>query len=127
MEVVEKKSAEVAKFLAALNVKDLNYGASTGLNHLSTKGAKLDSFSPADGSLIGSVNCATEADYQQVMKTATEAFKEWRNIPAPKRGEIVRQMREALAEKLHPLGQLVSLETGKILAEGIGELQRGGV
>lgn len=123
MEVVEKKSAEVAKFLNELNIKDINYGASTGLKHIHTKGAKLDSFSPVDGSLIGSVNCATEADYQEVMKTATEAFKVWRNIPAPKRGEIVRQMGEQFRKYKEPLGQLVSYEMGKSLQEGLGEVQ----
>lgn len=123
MEVLEKKSAEVAKFLNELNIKDINYGASTGLQHFSTKGAKLDSFSPVDGSLIGSVNCATEADYQEVMKTASEAFKVWRNIPAPKRGEIVRQMGEQFRKHKEALGQLVSYEMGKSLQEGLGEVQ----
>lgn len=123
MEVLEKKSAEVAKFLNELNIKEINYGASTGLQHFSTKGTKLDSFSPVDGSLIGSVNCATEADYQEVMKTASEAFKVWRNIPAPKRGEIVRQMGEQFRKHKEALGQLVSYEMGKSLQEGLGEVQ----
>lgn len=108
METAVQKSAEVAKFLKELNIKDINYGASTGLHHFDTKGARLDSYSPVDGSLIGSVNCATESDYQAVMKTATEAFKVWRNIPAPKRGEIVRQMGEQFRKYKEPLGQLVS-------------------
>jgi aldehyde dehydrogenase (NAD+) len=123
METAVQKSAEVAKFLKELNIKDINYGASTGLHHFDTKGARLDSYSPVDGSLIGSVNCATESDYQAVMKTATEAFKVWRNIPAPKRGEIVRQMGEQFRKYKEPLGQLVSYEMGKSLQEGLGEVQ----
>lgn len=123
MEVAEKKSAQAAKFLEQLNIKTVNYGASTGLNHFNTKGAKLDSYSPVDGSFIGSVNVATEADYSEVMKTATEAFKTWRNIPAPKRGEIVRQMGEQFRKYKEPLGQLVSYEMGKSLQEGLGEVQ----
>jgi aldehyde dehydrogenase (NAD+) len=87
----------IEEVLKQLGLKENNYGASTGLKHTITKGKKIDSYSPVDGKLIGSVNAATAEDYVSVMKTAEEAFKVWRLIPAPKRGEIVRQMGEELA------------------------------
>jgi len=111
------------KALHDLGINDNNYGASTGLNHIITKGKKIDSFSPVDGLLIGSVNAATAEDFNQVMATAEEAFKVWRLIPAPKRGEIVRQMGDELRKYKDPLGKLVSYEMGKSLQEGLGEVQ----
>ncbi len=111
------------KALKDLGINDNNYGASTGLNHIITQGKKIDSFSPVDGLLIGSVNAATAENYNQVMSTAEEAFKVWRLIPAPKRGEIVRQMGEELRKYKDPLGKLVSYEMGKSLQEGLGEVQ----
>ncbi len=123
MEVAEKQQNATAQFLSALNIKEVNYGASTGLTPISTHGPKLNSYSPVDGSLIGSVQTATAEDYEVVMKKATEAFKIWRNVPAPKRGEIVRQMGEQFRKHKEPLGQLVSYEMGKSLQEGLGEVQ----
>jgi aldehyde dehydrogenase (NAD+) len=83
----------------------------------------VDSYSPADGQYIGSTNQATAEDYEKVMKTAEEAFKVWRMVPAPKRGEVVRQIGDKLREFKEPLGQLVSYEMGKSLQEGLGEVQ----
>ncbi|MBP6413000.1 MAG: aldehyde dehydrogenase family protein, partial [Bacteroidia bacterium] len=91
--VLNKKSS-IAKTLETLGIKEINFGASTGLTHVQTKGKKIDSYSPVDGKLIASVNAATAEDYERTIKTAEEAFKVWRMIPAPKRGEIVRQMGE---------------------------------
>ncbi|WP_210521031.1 L-piperidine-6-carboxylate dehydrogenase [Hymenobacter terricola] len=78
---------------------------------------------PADGRRIASVAFATAADYDAVVKTAEEAYKTWRLVPAPKRGEIVRQIGNKLREFKEPLGKLVSAEMGKILQEGLGEVQ----
>ena len=78
---------------------------------------------PADGRRIASVAFATAADYETVVKAAAEAFKSWRLMPAPKRGEIVRQIGNKLREFKEPLGKLVSAEMGKILQEGLGEVQ----
>ena len=83
----------------------------------------LESYSPIDGKLIGSVKQASAQDYEKVVKTASKAFIEWRKIPAPKRGEVVRQMGEALRENKENLGTLVSYEIGKIYQEGLGEVQ----
>ena len=109
--------------LHKLGIKDTNFGASTGTVHWNTSGKKVDSYSPADGQYIGSVNQATAEDYEKVMQAATEAFKVWRMMPAPKRGEVVRQIGDRLREYKEPLGQLVSYEMGKSLQEGLGEVQ----
>ncbi|MEO5644783.1 MAG: aldehyde dehydrogenase family protein [Bacteroidia bacterium] len=113
----------IAEALQALGLKEQNFGASTGTKHWNTSGPKVDSFSPADGQFIGSVNQCTAEDYEKVMSTAAAAAKVWRTIPAPKRGEIVRQMGDQLREYKEPLGKLVSYEMGKSLQEGLGEVQ----
>ena len=111
------------KFLQQLNINNINQGVSTGTQWIESKGNIIESYSPVDGKLIGSVASADAASYQKVMATATKAFEEWRMVPAPKRGEIVRQIGDALREQKEPLGQLVSYEMGKSLQEGLGEVQ----
>src|SRR3954469_16517459 len=113
----------IKEVLNTLGIKEQNSGASTGVKFIITKGKKIDSYSPVDGNLIGSINAATAEDYQQVMKTAEEAFKVWRLVPAPKRGEVVRQVGEELRKHKDSLGKLVSYEMGKSLQEGLGEVQ----
>lgn len=108
--------------LEILGVKAINEGTSTGNNHFSN-GDIIESYSPVDGQLIGKVKTTTAADYEKVMQTATEAFKTFRLMPAPKRGEIVRQFGEKLRKYKEPLGKLVSYEMGKSLQEGYGEVQ----
>ncbi|MES1221289.1 MAG: aldehyde dehydrogenase family protein [Bacteroidota bacterium] len=110
-------------FLKTLGVAANNNGVSTGANWLTSKGEKIDSFSPVDGKLIGSVTAADKQSYEVVVKKAEEAFLQWRLVPAPKRGEIVRQVGEALRKYKEPLGKLVSYEMGKSLQEGYGEVQ----
>lgn len=110
-------------FLNQLGLEQENKGVSTGSVWIDSKGAKLESFSPVDGKLIGSVTATDKAAYDKVVAKALEAFKEWRMVPAPKRGEIVRQFGDALREKKEPLGKLVSYEMGKSLQEGLGEVQ----
>lgn len=109
--------------LEKLYIKDVNEGVSTGVKSWSGAGKELKSFTPVDGSLIGIVNLADENDYDNVVKTAQEAFKSWRIIPAPRRGEIVRQIGDAFRENKEALGRLVSYEMGKSLQEGLGEVQ----
>jgi aldehyde dehydrogenase (NAD+) len=108
--------------LEILGVKAINEGTSTGNNHFSS-GAIIESYSPVDGQLIGKVKTTTAEDYEKVMQTASEAFKTFRLMPAPKRGEIVRQFGEKLRKYKEPLGKLVSYEMGKSLQEGYGEVQ----
>jgi aldehyde dehydrogenase (NAD+) len=83
----------------------------------------MGSYSPADGNLIGKVKTASRADYEKIIYTAQNAFLEWRKIPAPKRGEIVRQIGDELRKNKEPLGMLVSYEMGKSYQEGLGEVQ----
>lgn len=115
--------AEIREILDKLGIEDMNNGASTGGKWFKTRGERIDSISPVDGRLIASVNSASEADYEAVILKAQEAFKTWRTWPAPKRGEIVRQLAEKLREYKEPLGKLVSYEMGKSLQEGLGEVQ----
>ncbi len=110
-------------FLKALKIETTNKGVSTGTEWLESAGETIDSFSPVDGKKIGSVISADKASYEAVIKKAEEAFITWRLMPAPKRGEIVRQVGEALRQYKQPLGKLVSYEMGKSLQEGYGEVQ----
>src|SRR5690606_22840936 len=112
----------IMEFLKALQLKDINEGVSTG-KWLKTPGDPISSFSPVDGKLIGKVSVADRDAYESVVKKAAEAFAEWRLWPAPRRGEVVRQIGEALRRYKEPLGKLVSYEMGKSLQEGYGEVQ----
>lgn len=109
--------------LKQLGIANSNSGTSTGNEWLKSKGEELKSFSPVDGKLIGSVTSTTEKQYHEVISEAQKAFVVWRNIPAPKRGEIVRQIGDELRKYKEPLGKLVSYEMGKSLQEGLGEVQ----
>ncbi len=115
--------SEMQEVLEALGLKDVNPGASTGLNDLLGSGPAISSYSPVDGELIAKVGSCTKEEYDQVAEKAAEAFKQWRTWPAPKRGEVVRQFGEALRTKKDALGRLVSYEMGKSLQEGLGEVQ----
>jgi aldehyde dehydrogenase (NAD+) len=108
--------------LELLGVKKANNGTSIGSESFG-KGKKIDSTSPVDGLVIGSVTETTVDEYEKVMQAASAAFKEWRAKPAPLRGEIVRQYGEKLRSYKQSLGELVSYEMGKSLQEGLGEVQ----
>ena len=121
--MTETTTTEIQEILSQLGIEEMNNGASTGGKWFKTRGEQIDSISPVDGKLIASVNAATEADYEAVILKAQEAFLEWRMMPAPKRGEIVRQLAERIRFYKEPLGKLVSYEMGKSLQEGLGEVQ----
>jgi aldehyde dehydrogenase (NAD+) len=110
-------------FLSRLNVQSQSQGASTGSVWLSAKGKKITSFSPVDGKEIASVTSCDAASYDCIVSSAQQGFLEWRTWPSPKRGDVVRQVGEALREKKEALGKLVSYEMGKSLQEGYGEVQ----
>lgn len=110
------------EFLEKLGIKQENSGAYCG-EWLETSGKVLEVKTPIDGSVIATVKQASAEDYEIVAQKAADAFKEWRMIPGPKRGEIVRQIGLKLREYKSELGALVSLEMGKIIAEGEGEVQ----
>jgi aldehyde dehydrogenase (NAD+) len=117
-------SFNISTILDRLNINDLNDAFSIG----NTRGSSNDTavkniHSPVDGKLIASVKMATPADYDRVVSAAQQAFPVWRTMPAPKRGEIVRQFGDALRKYKADLGQLVSYEMGKSLQEGLGEVQ----
>ncbi|MEO6711530.1 MAG: aldehyde dehydrogenase family protein [Planctomycetota bacterium] len=109
-------------FLKQLGIEGQNSGAYAG-KWMATTGAWLDSHSPASGELIARIRQATPAEYDSCVGEAQAAFLRWREVPAPRRGEIVRRMGERLREKKDALGRLVTLEMGKILQEGWGEVQ----
>jgi aldehyde dehydrogenase (NAD+) len=117
------RKIDIKKVLAELGIEELNLGVSTGLEWFETQGSITNSVSPIDGKEIAKVKNATIDDYEMVIKKAQEAFKVWRLMPAPLRGEIVRQIGLALREKKEALGALVTLEMGKIYQEGLGEVQ----
>jgi aldehyde dehydrogenase (NAD+) len=117
-----KKTYGLADALKKLGVKDHNGGTSTGSNWMEGSG-KISSVSPVDGKEIASVGITTSEDYEKAIQTAEDAFKIWSNMPAPARGEIVRQFGNRLRELKDPLGRLVSYEMGKSLQEGWGEVQ----
>ncbi len=113
----------VQETLERLGLNEVNSGATTGTVWFETSGRVLESYSPADGKLIGKVQEASKEDYNKIMETAKAAFVKWREVPAPKRGEIVRQMGLELRKHKEDLGRLVSYEMGKIYQEGLGEVQ----
>ena len=111
------------QFLKDLQLSSSNQGVSTGLKWLKSKGERITSYSPVDGSVIGSVTGADRDSYDAVIDSAVIAFKEWRLVPSPQRGEIVRQIGMELRKNKESLGKLVSYEMGKSLQEGLGEVQ----
>jgi aldehyde dehydrogenase (NAD+) len=113
----------IQEVLNNLGITSLNRGTSTGSEWMITQGLPLDSYSPVDGKLIGSVMPTDRPSYDVVVLQAQAAFTEWRQWPAPRRGEIVRQIGDALRAKKDDLGKLVSYEMGKSLQEGYGEVQ----
>ena len=113
----------VVPLLERLGIESLNSGACAGDWIESPHGAILDCISPTDGSVIAQVRMGAEDDYDEVVYNAHELFKQWRTVPAPKRGQIVREIGEELRLFKDDLGALVAIEMGKIVAEGRGEVQ----
>ena len=113
------------ELLTRLNLKPVSAGAWSGGQGWSndSRGPLIDSINPATNEVIAQVRCATAADYEQVMRSAVQVTKDWRMVPAPRRGELVRLVAEELRANKDALGSLVTLENGKIKAEGDGEVQ----
>lgn len=110
-------------FLKELKISEINKGVSTGSKWYASSGEKIKSFSPVDAKAIASVSFCDKRSYEMVVNTAGEAFLEWRQWPAPKRGEVIRQIGNELRKYKPTLGKLVSYEMGKSLQEGMGEVQ----
>jgi len=87
-----EKDFGITEALNRLGIKDINHGASTGTKWMATEGEIIESYSPADGKLIGKIKQATADDYEKIISLSQAAFEQWRLIPAPKRGEVVRQI-----------------------------------
>jgi aldehyde dehydrogenase (NAD+) len=117
------KPIDIGTVLDKLGIKEINPGVSTGTMWMETEGAVTSSVAPHDEEVIGKVKNATLDDYEKVIAKAQQAFNVWRKVPAPIRGEVVRQIGLALRENKEALGALVSLEMGKIYQEGLGEVQ----
>jgi L-aminoadipate-semialdehyde dehydrogenase len=107
---------------AALGLEDVNSGVFAG-EWVEASGTEAEVINPSDGGHLGSVTMGSVSDYEQVVSNSVEAFERWRKLPAPQRGQYVRALGDALRDKIEPLGALVTLEMGKILPEGIGEVQ----
>ena len=116
-------SADIPEILEKLHIEPLNSGACYGEWIPNPSGGEIASLNPATGEPLARIRTAGPADYEYVVQRAAEAFLDWRMLPAPKRGEVVRQIGLELREHKEALGSLVSLEMGKILAEGLGEVQ----
>jgi aldehyde dehydrogenase (NAD+) len=120
----KNKTAAMEPVLSRLGISEISGCASTGVKWITSPKAEVkEIYSPVDGNFIGAVQMATKAEYEELVKTAEEAFKTWRMVPAPKRGEIVRQIGDRLRKHKSDLGWLVSYEMGKIYQEGLGEVQ----
>jgi len=117
------KEFGIAQSLERLGIKSENLGTSTGTRWIDTEGESFSSSSPADGKVIGSVQATDKDGYERVISQAQIAFESWRLVPAPQRGEIVREIGNALREVKEDLGKLVSYEMGKSYQEGLGEVQ----
>jgi aldehyde dehydrogenase (NAD+) len=115
--------SDIQQILSELGLQASNPGACTGEWITPANGRELVSVNPTNGEPIATVIQADEAAYEAVMQAATDNFPEWRMMPAPARGEIVRELGNELRKYKDPLGRLVSLEMGKILSEGLGEVQ----
>lgn len=113
----------IKEVLQRLGISSENKGTSTGNQWLDSSGAYFESISPVDGTVIARVQATDPAGYEAVVSKATEAYQTWRSMPAPQRGEIVRQIGNALREVKDDLGKLVSYEMGKSYQEGLGEVQ----
>ncbi|MGN7987519.1 L-piperidine-6-carboxylate dehydrogenase [Pedobacter sp. 22226] len=117
-------TTDIQSILNKLGVQADNAAYSTGSSWGGASNTeRLESYSPVDGKLIASARVASATDYDAIVVKAQAAFKDWRTVPAPKRGEIVRQFGDALRENKEALGTLVSYEMGKSLQEGFGEVQ----
>ncbi|MDE3124003.1 MAG: aldehyde dehydrogenase family protein, partial [Bacteroidota bacterium] len=110
-------------FIRLLHIEKNNSGTSTGVDWIKSYGAEIESFTPVNAIAIGSVISTDKEAYETVVHKAANAFKIWRNWPAPKRGNVVRQLGDALRANKENLGKLVSYEMGKSLQEGMGEVQ----
>lgn len=113
----------MSALLKELGIKPINAGVSTGSKSIASSGPTLKSYSPTDGKLIAMVKSADQKSFAKVLTASQKAFEQWRQVPAPRRGEVIRQIGDALRKSKQSLGMLVSYEMGKSYQEGLGEVQ----
>ncbi|MCA9488567.1 MAG: aldehyde dehydrogenase family protein, partial [Myxococcales bacterium] len=113
----------MSTYLSRLGLEAVNPGAATTSGFLATTGREVPSFDPSTGEALGSVRLASVDDYEKVVTEAQRVFADWRMLPAPKRGEILREVGEALRQHKDDLGMLITREVGKVTSEGLGEVQ----
>ncbi|MCA9566515.1 MAG: aldehyde dehydrogenase family protein [Myxococcales bacterium] len=113
----------MSTYLSRLGLEAVNPGAATTSGFLATTGREVPSFDPSTGESLGSVRLASVDDYEKVVTEAQRVFADWRMLPAPKRGEILREVGEALRQHKDDLGMLITREVGKVTSEGLGEVQ----
>src|SRR6201995_951648 len=118
-----RSQLNLMEFLKELGIHAHNAGSSTGMDWFDNPGQIIESYSPVNGNKIAAISVTTKENYDHILEKANEAWLIWRTLTAPKRGDIVRQVGEALREKKHALGSLVSYEMGKSMQEGLGEVQ----
>jgi len=123
MNITEAETIKIVETLESLDIEPINSGACGGEWIAALSGGEMESLNPADGKAIAKVQLAGPREYDQVVRQSVAAFAAWRMTPAPKRGEIVREIGDELRRSKAELGALVSIEMGKILAEGQGEVQ----
>ncbi|MBK8225746.1 MAG: aldehyde dehydrogenase family protein [Flavobacteriales bacterium] len=123
MNTTEQLTDRILNVLDDLGLSKENRGVATGLSWFNGEGGAIQSYSPVSGALLGTVRSASRLEYEHVVTTALQGFSEWRTWPAPKRGEIVRQIGDELRQNKSALGRLVSHEMGKSYQEGLGEVQ----
>ena len=111
-----------SEIFKALGLREDNSGVFAG-QWFDATGERIEVINPTTGETLAAVTMASLDDYERVMESSVETFERWRLLPAPKRGEYVRALGDALRENIEPLGALVTLEMGKILPEGVGEVQ----
>ncbi|MCK5824203.1 MAG: aldehyde dehydrogenase family protein [Ichthyobacteriaceae bacterium] len=123
-ETLVKDQSAIDEVLSKLKLNGTNYGTAIGSDFFSSEETEiLDSTSPVDGSSIAKVATTCEKDYHKVIDSAAKAYEDWKKVPAPKRGEVIRQFGNKLRDAKQELGTLVSFEMGKSLQEGLGEVQ----
>ncbi len=124
MNLTADREERVRALLKKLEIQDVNRGACTGFDQwLDVSGGELVSYDPTNGKPLASVTQCDAASYDSIIDKAVRAFHSWKNVPAPKRGLLVRDLGNALREVQEPLGELIAVEMGKIRAEGVGEVQ----
>src|SRR3989344_7437740 len=122
---VTSRELRVGNVLKELGLNSIECGASDGRGWFAPLGARLDSYGPTTGERIGQIYTATETEYQAILGRLQKRFSEWREVPAPKRAELIRDVGVRLNEMIEPISELIAIEMGKTANEARGEVLEG--